>query len=135
MKPRSHKGVGTIGRSDRSHAAFTPSHAADEALRRAHDLARSSADGMLALASLAANRALAQQIETAFGVGRALREQSRRLHDAASSLAPAGPWRDAMTDVADAQARCADAMIVQATEWGRRFGGLAFSLPLPDRRH
>jgi hypothetical protein len=102
-------------------------------LRYARDLARWSAQGTLAVASLTANRAVARQVEAAFDLGRALRNQARQLQDTAQNAVPAGPWRDTLTWFAQAQTRGAELMITQAITWGRRFGGLAFAFPLPDR--
>jgi hypothetical protein len=94
-----------------------------------------SASGVLALASRTANQAISQQIEMAFDVGRVMREQSQELERTANTSVPAGPWRDSLVQVAGAQARFADMVVAQAIQWGRRFGGLAFAFPLPDRRN
>jgi hypothetical protein len=133
MKPTSHKGARRIGHPAGESAA--PPAAAPDAWRYPHDVTERSADGVLAFASRTANQALLQQIEIAFGVGRALRSQSQELERTATSAVPAGPWRDTLTQVARAQASVADMVLAQAMQWGRHFGGLAFAFPLPDRRH
>jgi hypothetical protein len=133
MKPPSHKGAGPIGRVAGDTAALTDP--AQEAWRYSHDVSQRSASGVLALASRTANQAISQQIEMAFDVGRVMREQSQELERTANTSVPAGPWRDSLVQVAGAQARFADMVVAQAIQWGRRFGGLAFAFPLPDRRN
>ncbi|MFO1397647.1 MAG: hypothetical protein U1F48_11350 [Burkholderiales bacterium] len=86
-----------------------------------------------ALASRTANQALSRQIEIAFDVGRALQAQSRNLARTAETTMPPGPWRESLQQVAQAQATFADFVLAQALELGRRFGGLAFAVPLPGR--
>jgi len=132
MKPTSHKGARRIGRPAGEPAA--PPAPAHDAWHYPHDVTQRSANGVLAFASRTANQALSRQIEIAFDVGRALRSQSENLERTATANVPAGPWRDTLTQVARAQARFADMVVAQAMQWGRRFGGLAFAFPLPDRR-
>lgn len=129
MTPTSHKGARPVGRDARESAAAT--HPVPGAWRP--DFTDGPATSVLALASRTANQALSRQIEFAFDVGRALREQSRAIEQTANRSLPAGPWRDALTEVARMQAGFADIVVAQSLQWGRHFGGLAFAFPLPDR--
>jgi hypothetical protein len=136
MKPPSHKGVGRIGRDAALPPVFAqPAHAANEAWRYSRAVSESSATSVFALASRSANTALSRQIELAVDVGRVMREQSLELERTAQCSVPAGPWRDMLMQFAEGNTRVADAIVAQALQWGRRFGGLAFAFPLPDRSH
>ena len=133
MNTTSDQDAGAIG--DR--AGNTPAPAAqcsaDEALRRSRDLPLAGLDAAAAMVSFAANQVFADQLRNAHAWGEFARTQSRTLLDASEKM-PDGPMRDAIAIAARVHAALAEGVIAAAGQWGRRYGHLAFALPMPNWR-
>jgi hypothetical protein len=135
MNPSSHKGAGSIGvRARHPRAAVSPASLAEDALRYSQHVSQTSAESVAALVAFSANQALTRQIEVAFDLGRLARAQAEELAAAGERVFPAGPLRDAVALAARMQANAADTITALATQWGRRFGHLAFAFPVSTRR-
>ena len=134
MKPSSHKGAGSIGVPARHpSAAVNPATLAEDALRYSRHVSHTSAESVYALVAFSANQAVTRQIEVAFGLGELTRAQAAELAAAGKRVFPAGPMRDSVTLAARMQANAADTITALATQWGRRFGHMAFAFPVSQR--
>lgn len=125
MTPTSHKGARRVGTDAGDPAvSFTGAGPA---------VPHTAVTPAFAVASRTVNQALSRQVELAFAVGRALQAQSESLARTADTALSPGLWRESLKQVALAQTRLADLVVAQALAYGRRFGGLAFAVPLPGR--
>jgi hypothetical protein len=134
MKPSSHKGAGSIGVPARHpSAAVNPAALAEDAFQYSRHVSRTSAESVAALLAFSANQAVTRQIEVAFDLGKLTRAQAEELAATGERVFPAGPLRDAVTLAARMQANAADTITALATQWGRRFGHMAFAFPVSPR--
>ncbi len=134
MKPASHKGMGEIGGpAGPPSAASFPSQSLDNAMRYSRDVSQSSAESVLALFAFASNQALIRQIEVAHDFGSFVRTQAKEFAQVGERVLPAGPMREAVALTAKMQTNVADTVVAVATQWGRRFGHLAFAFPVTHR--
>ena len=133
MKSMSDQDTGPIG----DPAGYAPARAvgcsAEEALRASHNLPLASTDAAMAMFSFAINGMFADHIRTAHAWGEFARTQSRTLLDATEKMHD-GPMRDALAIAARVHAALGEGVIAAANQWGRRYGHLAFALPLPNSR-
>ncbi len=134
MNPVSHEGKGPIGDPAVSPSDIAAELIGEKAMRWSHALPLSSADAALAVFSFAANRLLADQIRNAHALGHFAHKQAQTLADASETMLPEGPARDTVAIAARMQAAFGDGVIDAANSWGRRFGHLAFALPVPNWR-
>lgn len=134
MKPSSQKGMGSIGGpAGPPSAASFPPPSVERALRYSRDLSRSSTESVLALVAFASNQALTRQIEAAHDFGSFVRSQATAFALAGERVLPAGPMREVVALTATMQTNVADTVVAVATQWGRRFGHLAFAFPVTNR--
>jgi hypothetical protein len=134
MKPSSHKGAGSIGVPARHpSAAVNPAMLAEDAFQYSRQVSQDSAESVAALVAFSANQAVMRQIEVAFDLGKLTRAQATELAATGKRIFPVGPWRDAVTLAAQMQANAADTITALATQWGRRFGHIAFAFPVSRR--
>ena len=135
MKPSSHKGAGSIGVPARHpSAAVNPAALAEDALQYSRQVSQTSAESVRAFVAFTANQALTRQIEVAFDFGALARAQAAELAATGQRVFPVGPMRDAVTLAARMQANAADTITALATQWGRRFGHMAFAFPVSNHR-
>jgi hypothetical protein len=105
----------------------------EDALRVSRNLPLVSTDAAMAMLSFAVNRMLADNVRTAHAWGEFARTQSRTLLDATEKMHD-GPMRDALAITARVHAALGEGVIAVANHWGRRYGHLAFALPVPNWR-
>jgi hypothetical protein len=133
MKPTSHEDAGPIGGSAGNPSVASSSPILAEALDYTRDLSQTSAESMRAVVAFASNQALTRQIEAAHDFGGFVRSHARELAETGARVLPEGPWRDAALLTARIENNLADTVVAVATQWGRRFGHLAFSFPVSVR--
>ncbi len=132
MKSTSHQGDGRIGIPGGHASASTVRYTAEDALRMSRNLPLTSTDAVLALVSFTANRMVADNVRNAHAWGELARAQSRSLLDASEKMRD-GALRDALAIAARVHAAVGEGIIAAANQWGRRYGHLAFALPVPNR--
>jgi hypothetical protein len=134
MNPVSHEGKGPIGDPAGITSDCVAESLGDQAIRWSQTLPLSSADAALAMFSFTGNRVLADQIRSAHALGHLAHTQAQTLVDASETVMPEGPVRDTLAIAARMHAAFGDGVIEAANSWGRRYGHLAFALPVPDWR-
>jgi hypothetical protein len=110
------------------HPGF-PSEACIARLPPPAEALRLSQSAGLALFSLATNRVLAEQIRSAHAWGEFLREQSAALA-AVGARAGDRAIGEVLTIAARIGAHAGESIVEAALEGGRRYGHLAFAVPL-----
>jgi hypothetical protein len=133
MNSTSHQDAGPIG--DPAGYASVPAVqcSAEDALRVSRNLPLASTDAALAMLSFTVNRMFMDHIQTVHAWGELARTQSRTLLDATEKMHD-GPMRDALAIAARVHAALGEGVIAVANQWGRRYGHLAFALPVSNRR-
>lgn len=132
MKSTSHEDDGRIGIPAGHTSALTVRCTVEDALRMSHKLPLTSTDAVLAMVSFTANRMVADNVRNAHAWGELARTQSRSLLGASERMRE-GPLRDTLAIAARVHAAVGEGIITAASQWGRRYGHLAFALPVPHR--
>ena len=131
MNATSDRDAGAIGDPAGNASAPAVQCAAEDALRMSRDLPLAGLDAAAAMVSFAANQVFADHVRNAHAWGEFARAQSRTLLDASEKMHD-GPMRDAIAIAARMHAALAEGVIAAASQCGRRYGHLAFALPVPN---
>lgn len=132
MRSTSHEDAERVGMPAAHAPAPTVRFSTDDALRISRNLPRTSVDAAWAMVSYAANRMVADQVRNAHAWGELAGTHSKNLLEASEKMND-GPLRDGLAVAARGCAVLAEGIIAAANQWGRRYGHIAFALPLPER--